>query len=335
MRIPFLTFMLIITKCFLVPAQDLHTPAEIIKIMEASPVTYELSTLETSIPPKDRSDNLNYNDFYRISDGNEISTYKYKPDSGVKACMSAAEMYFEKNKHSLARDMYLHALELDSSYFMAMTYVGQTYGIQGDFEKASEWYLKTINLNYIDYMAHWFLADCYKKLGKNELAVNEITIAHILNRNNPRLLKSLQEIYKINKLEFHDWPFNPQYKIDSLDVNKVRIAFETEWLGYALVKALWQYEPGYSESMGVEAGSFSTLEYKECLLAVMSSFDKKKIKNHPEFKAMQLALDKKMITEFILYEIVLPDHPFVAYQLSEQSIKDIKDYVILARGNQK
>lgn len=216
-----------------------------------------------------------------------------------------------------------------------MTYIGQTYEIEGDFDNAIEWYEKTISLNYIDYMAHWFLADAYKMRGELDLAVDEITIAMILNRNNPRIEKSLSDIYKLKKLKTDDWTFNPQIKIDSTGIDEVSISFSPDWLGYAMVKAVWKYEPGYKESMGVTSGSFSTIEEKECFISLMTSFDKKRLKKHPEFKALKLSLDKKMIDEFIFYEIILPEYPFVAYQLTEEFLNEIKDYVKEIRGNKK
>ncbi|BDD01388.1 hypothetical protein [Persicobacter psychrovividus] len=315
--------------------QEIHSPADIFKIMEKSTVTYELNALEKEILPKDRTDNLNHNQYYRVNDGGQISTYKYEIDSNVQTYLTKAEVYFNEKKFSLAREMYLEALIEDSTYFEVMTYIGQTYGIEGDFDKAIEWYNKTIDLNYIDYMAHWFLADAYKTKGELDKAVDEITIAMILNRNNPRIEKSLKNIFELNKLKTKDWTFNPQIEIDSIEVNKVRISFDSDWLGYAMVKALWKYEPGYKKSMGVSEGSFSTIEEKECFVSLMTSFNKKKLKKHSEFKALKLSLDKEMIDEYILYEIVLPEHPFVAYQLPVEFINRIKNYVIEVRGKEK
>lgn len=318
-----------------VVGQKLHSPAEIIEIMEKSPIEYELHALKKEILPKDRTENLNYNHYYRINDGNEMSTYKYEIDSIVQTHVTKAEEYFFAMKFSLAREMYLEALRVDSTYFEVMTYIGQTYGIEGDFDKAIEWYNKTINLNYIDYLAHWLLADAYKIKGELDKAVDEITIAMILNRNNPRIKESLNDIFKLKKLKTVDWTFNPQMEIDSIGVNKVRISFDSDWLGYAMVKALWKYEPGYKQSMGVSDGSFSTMEEKECFVSLMTSFNKKKLKKHPEINALYLALEKKMIEEYIIYEIVLPEHPFVAYQLPIDFIDGIKNYVIEVRGKQK
>lgn len=335
MKIRLLTIGILGLGFLSVVGQEIHSTAEIFKIMEKSPVTYELNTLGKEISPKDRTENLNYNNYYRISDGNQISTYEYEIDSTVQTHLTKAEEYFYGKQFSLAREMYLEALRVDTTYFEVMTYIGQTYGLEGNFDKAIEWYNKTISLNYIDYMAHWFLADAYKTKGELDKAVDEITIAMILNRNNPRIKKSLKDIFELKKLKTDDWTFNPQMEIDSIGVNKVRIYFDSDWLGYAMVKALWKYEPGYKKSMGVSDGSFSTIEEKECFVSLMNSFDKKKLKKHPEFKALQLALDKKMIDEYIFFEIVLPEHPFVAYQLPIEFINNIKNYVIEVRGKQK
>lgn len=318
-----------------IKAQEIHTPAEILKIMEKSTISYELSVLENEIPQKDRTTILNYNHYYRINNESKISTHKYEIKDDVQAYLTKAEKYFHDKKFSFAREMYLEVLKADSTYFMVMTYIGQTYGIEGDFDKAIEWYKKTIDLNYIDYMAHWFLADAYKTKGELDNALDEITIAKILNRNNTRIDLSYKEIYALNKLKTDDWTFNPQIKIDSVGTKKVSVSFHSDWLGYAMVKAVWEHEPGYRKSMGVSEGTFSTIEEKECFVSLITSFDKKKLKKNPEFKALQLSLDKKMIDEFIFYEILLPDYPQVAYQLPIDFIIDLKNYVIQVRGKQK
>lgn len=318
-----------------VNGQQIHTPAEIYKIMEKSPISYELNELKEVITPPDRSENLNYNHYYRAIENNSIVTYKYNISDSAKIWLSKAEKHFNNREFSLARDYYIKTLEVDSTYFQVMTYIGQTYGIQKQWDKAIEWYQKTIKLNYIDYMAHWFLADAYKVNGEIEKALDEITIAFILNRNNPRIKKSLDEIYKLNKLKYNEWTFTPQMKIDSVGINKVKISFDIDWLGYAMVKALWEYEPGYRESMGVGKGSFSTIEEKEAFVSLMNPLKKKKIKKNPVFKALYDAVNKEMIDEFIIFEIVLPEHPFVAYQFDEKFINHIKNYVLTIRGNKK
>ena len=95
------------------------------------------------------------------------------------------------------------------------------------------------------------------------------------------------------------------------------------------------YEPGYKESMGWKPGTFSFIQEKECFASLMTGFDKKKLKKYPEFNTLQRALDKKLIDEYIYYEILLTDYPFAAYQLPEETIEKIKQYVIEIRGKKK
>ncbi|WP_010662285.1 tetratricopeptide repeat protein [Marinilabilia salmonicolor] len=330
-----LTFILLLAGFLSLSAQEIHSPAEIFEIMEKSPITYELNELEDEILPPDRTDNLNFNSYYRVIEDGQIFTYRYQVDSIAQEYLKSAEKFFEDRMFSAAKEMYIEALRSDSTSYWVMTYIGQMCGIEGDFDQAIDWYKKAISLNFIDYMAHWFLADAYKEQGKMDEAVDEITIAMILNRNNPRIKESFNDIYRRKKLELSDWTFTPQMQLDSIGKNKVGVSFDADWLGYALVKALWRYEPGYQESMGVEAGSFSTIEEKEAFVSLMTGFDRKTVKKHPEFRALKASLDKDMIDEFIFYEIVLPEHPFVAYQLSEEFINQIKDYVIAVRGDQK
>jgi tetratricopeptide (TPR) repeat protein len=315
--------------------QKIHTPSEILDIMDKSPVSYQVMALEKEIPAPDRSNKLNPNDCYRVIDEDGISTYRYEIDSTTHDYLKKAEDYFHSRKFTLARNMYLKALAADSSFYEVMTYIGQTYGIEGNFDKAIEWYKKTISLNYIDYMAHWFLADAYKTKGNLDKAVDEITMAMILNRDNPRIKKSFNNIYQLKKLKTTDWVFNPQIEIDSIGKNKVKVAFATDWLGYAMVKALWKYEPGYRQSMGMEKASFSTTEERECLLSLMAAFDKKTLKKHSEFRALKMAVDKGMVDDFIFYEIFLPEHPIVAYQLPQEFLTSIKNYVVEIRGHLK
>jgi len=327
-----LAFIMLIKFAF---GQNIHSPAEILQIMEKSPITYEIEIIEESIPPPDRSENLNYNNVYRIEDENGVRAKEYEISEEANKFLDKAEKYYSEANFSKAREMYFKVLESDSNYYEVITYIGQMYESEGDLEKASEWYLKAIDHNYIDYMAHWFLADAYQKLGETVKAIDEITISMILNRNNPRIKKSFDNIYKQNKLKITDWVFNPQIKIDSTGKNKCSLKFGEDWLGYAMVKAVWKFEPGYSESMGVVKGQYSTIEEKEAIVSLVTPLSKKKIKKVPQFKAIKLAMDKKLLDEFILYEIMLPQYPYAAYQLSNETILNIKDYVIHIRGKIK
>lgn len=328
-----LTFVLILVcLSFAAFSQGLHSPAEIMKIMENSSVMYELDMLTNSIPCPDRSDLLNSNDVYRVTTDSTILTYDYNLKSEASPYFEKAETFFTQRNLDSTMYYYEKVLEIDPSYYKVMTYIGQIYGTIKNFDLSKIWYKKSIESNYIDYMAHWFLADIYKMQGEIDSAVNEVTIAMILNRNNPRIKIAQSDIYKLAKKKSDDWCFTPQVEI-AKENNSVKIKFNENWIGYGMAKALWLYEPGYKQSMGVEENLYSSLEDRECLLNLMAGLinAKTNIKKYPELTTLKRAIENDYLNEYIFYEILLPDRPFVAYQLSNDFISRIKDYVLNIR----
>lgn len=328
-----LTFVSILVSLSLAAfSQELHSPAEILKIMENSNVMFEMDMLTSPILCPDRSDILNSNEVYRVTTDSTISTYDYNMKSEAQPYFEKAETHFTNRNIDSARFYYEKVLEIDPSYYKVMTYIGQMYGTMKNFDLSKQWYKKAIESNYIDYMAHWFLADIYKMQGVIDSAVNEVTIAMILNRNNPRIKIAQSDIFKLAKIKADDWCFVPQVEITK-ENNNVKIKFNENWIGYGMAKALWLYEPGYKQSMGVKENVYSSLEDRECLLNLMAGLINAKIniKKYPELSTLKKAIENDYLNEYIFYEIVLPDHPIVAYQLSDNFILRIKDYVLNIR----
>jgi len=102
---------------------------------------------------------------------------------------------------------------------------------------------------------------------------------------------------------------------------------------YGLCKTVWTFEPGYKKSMGVAPGDYTTLEERECLANLMMGLlnSKAKIKKNRQLKTLKVAIEEGMIDPFIMYELFLPKHPKVAYQLTREFIDDIANYVIEVR----
>ncbi|MPM10922.1 hypothetical protein SDC9_57259 [bioreactor metagenome] len=315
-------------------AQKIHSPAELLKIMENSEISYEISSMETPVKCPDYSSNLNYNESYRAVTDSGIYTYKYSISDEAAEFFKKAEGFFQKIMIDSAQKYYKKTLEVDSSLYFVMTYLGQTFEHQNDSKNAIYWYKKAIEKNYIDYMAHWFLADAYKATGQLDKAVDEITIARILNRNNPRIKSAFDNIYKAAKRKTEDWYFNPQIELEKTGEKKVKVSFDSKWTGYAIAKAIWEFEPGYSLSMGVEEGVYSTIEDKECLISQIIGMENAKVKykKDPQLRIMKTAAENKFLTEYILFEIVLPENPQVAFQLTEEIIESMKNYILEIRN---
>jgi tetratricopeptide (TPR) repeat protein len=318
-------------------AQEINTPAEIFKIMEKSEVSYGLEQLKKPIECKDQSENILAHNYYRIINGKSFETKKFELKKEAEAAFAKAEKFFSGNNTDSARFYYEKVLEIDPAYTKVITYIGQTYEQKGDYTNAIASYKRAIEKNYIDYMAHWFLADAYLTQGKIYEAADEITIALILNRNNPRIKEATKKIYEKAKINTADFCFTPQCKVESTASKKVTIAYGDNWLGYAMAKAVWNYEPGYKKSKGVEENSYTSTEEKECLANLYVGFkaSKAKLSKHPELKALDKAVEAKELDEYMIFEVMLPENPSIAFQLSEDTIIGIKNYILKTRQAKK
>lgn len=313
-------------------AVKLHDPSEIFKMLEKSEVKYDLNTLKKPIPEKDYSEKLNALNRYRVMVDSTITTVEYALRGPAKAYFDKAEGFFNSNADSALHYYTLMRTEQPELYF-GLTYTGQLFERKGDYRTAMEWFREAIKVNYIDYMAHWFLADAYVVMGEMDKALDEILIAQILNRNNPRLKKSLANILKKVKRPYKDWYFTPQVEITGISEKEVGISMNNHWMGYALAKALWEFEPGYRQSMGGVENKFSMTEYKECFYSLLVGLENSKanLKKMPQLRMMREAALGKLLDEYILFEVLLPDYPFAAYQLSEETIAGVKNYLLNVR----
>jgi len=323
-------FLLMVTA---IDSQKIHSTSEIFQLMSDSKLGYEIKILDKPILCKDYSNNLNSHDCYRVSTDSNIETLAYTLTEQSKPLFNKAESFFSTNPDS-ALFYYELALNADPKLFLVMTYIGQIYENKSDLIIAMEWYKKAISNNYIDYMAHWFLADAYDATGNFDKALDEIVIARILNRNNDHIKSSMNRILKKANKSTEDWYFNPQIEIKKKSEISISVATDEKWIGYGMTKALWEFEPGYKESMGIKNNEHSTLEDRECLASLLVTLEntKSNIENDAQLRLLKDALDKKYVDEYIFYEILLPEKPIIAYQLFEETILRIKDYILNIRN---
>lgn len=304
--------------------QKLHNLSEIMGIMDKSPIKYEINELKESLRPLDQTNNINDAYAYKLVDTSGVLIKRYTLSDTAKQAFDKAEMLFLNNEYDEALKYYQKTLELAPDFNHVRTYIGQIYYIRKDFKKAIEYYQEAIQNNSIDYMSYWFLADTYLAMGKKKDALDNIIIAKILNRNNPRIHDSFLRILEKNKLEYPDWAFNPQMRIDSLTDNRIRIAANPDWLPYALVEAAWTYDPAYSNLRN----GFPLNKAKEGVLSMSVNLTDKKITDkYPELKAMLNALKNNEIEAYIFYEILLVEKPYVAYYINPKGKDNIVKYI--------
>lgn len=315
-------------------SQKIHLPEEILLIMSRSATKYHIEFLDKEIKCPDYSNHLNTNDFYRVEENGNITVYKYSLNEKAKNNFELAETFFLNNIFDSALVYYIKTFEEDSTAYNALTYVGQCNGLMQKYDEAERIYKSVIDKNYIDYMAHWFLSDiyCIKKKWKD--AAKEITIASVLNRNNPRILAKMSEIYKKANMKWNNFYFNPQYKLKDLGgTDSVQVLFDKTWMMYALVKAVWAFEYRYRESMEDVKSDFSTTEEWESLANLYIGLERSDydFEDLPELAALENAIINKMPYSYIYYEIMLVKYPQAAYNFPRDVLDKIVDYVMRVR----
>ena len=164
--------------------------------------------LDLKIASKDNYSNLNSNFYYQLYKDGRIEVYPYKLSAQDSTLLDDAEAYFAttldrptSSRFNKVRAKYELVLKSYPNFSPPRVYIGQTYGMEGVEDEAIEWYLEAIDMNYIDYKAHWFLAEAYVNQGLYDRAVHEISVAFVLNRNHPEIEEALKRIYKSAKLK--------------------------------------------------------------------------------------------------------------------------------------
>lgn len=302
---------------------------------------YELAALEAAeVETVTVVDPLNHGLFLRPLPGGESVVTSYDAVYGKNAAyvrhLTDAEQAFQDGNIALARELYLKVLEIAPDQSQVMTYLGQTYEREGEHATAKEWYRKAIAANYHDYMAHWFLADNLSVGGDADGAVREILIARVLNRTNMRLSDAVDRVLGASGLAYDDWDFSPRYEVAKAGGHKVSVKYDGrrhEWLAYALCKAVWAFEPGYRDSMLLGSNEHPRMvEEKECVVNVLIAVENSKEEtSDPALRAARTALDEKVFSQFLIYDVILPGQPGFVFNLAESSVEQIARYVLKYR----
>lgn len=327
-------FFLVTTIGLSAQSPNIHTPSQIIQIIEDSPVTYSLKSGHFS--PADFSQKVLRTTFYRIQNDSAYEVKQFEPEGKAKELFDNAEKLFSDRDFSGARKAYQEALSVDPKLYIAITYIGETYLYEKDYTSAVLWFEQAIEANYIDYLAHWGLAHACLYTGELKRALKEITITKILDRNNQNVNKMLNDIYKWNKVNYVDWYLAPLFSIsteydEEKEKNIVKIQYDENWLAYALVYAVWKYEPDYAESMG----NSQFLREKEAIFCTYVSYSKKQLKNSPAIRMFEIAANGGALDPYIIYDGFLPYDPTIALYLEKKDIESIVDYVINIRSKIK
>lgn len=276
----------------------LHTPDEILAIMEKSSIRYEIAIDNTLPEPAPESPRVlsSQQVLKEGKDGYDLTVQTISKEA--TGFLESGEAAFKKGDYDAALVSFKKVLEIDPDYSYAFTLIGDVFYDKGDYEQARSRFREAIDRNFADYDAHWFLADADWKLDDKSQAIQEMTIAHLLNVNHKTMKSVLLQYRDQIGRPWKDWDYSPRIALRR-DGKKVEVKAQEDWIGYAMVRAVWEYEPGYAESVAgpdYKQKIINMAEEKEALLAVLSG---------PK-SPQQIAriVDNGFVDEFIYYEVL-------------------------------
>ena len=341
---PFCSLLLLSLASTSLKAQKLHDPSEIFQLISDSRLKYLI----------EQDDDIQGVPFEtpQLTPGMGLIKTPSGADSlGILELRDEAIPHWEKAEEAFAAKNFAEAitwyrklLKIQPEYHSAYTMIGDAHFNMGQYDSARFYLEFAIEENYVDYQAHWFLASTLKKLGDDEEALHQITIAHILNPGHTILKQVLNANRKRLDRTWKEWSFAPAYELVEEMEDEVRVRFASGWMMYSLAKALWAYEPGYVETMGLTEDdvSLSALPEKEALLSfiIEQSLARNAVEEGekdesalPAREVLEMAdrlaeiFEADMVELFIYYEIIGKQYPRIFSAMSPETIEHFVQYV--------
>ena len=300
---------------------ELHEPAEIMKIMEDSTLTYELGSGDDLSPAQIESPRVLSDQMLLLEEGGGYSLTYYSLPEDARALLESAENAYDAKDYEEALKRYAQLKEKQPAYWHVSVLIGDTYYAMGDYDKAQSAFKEAIKHNFADYQAHWFLGDTQWRRGDQTGAIRSLTTAHLLNVNHKTVREKLLSYRTKAGRPWKAWTYEPRYALKK-EGNTIKVTFAKEWLGYAIVKAVWAFEPGYAHDMvgpDYEKNVITMPEEKEALIATIAT-------NH-ELKHIEKIIDDGYADEFIYYELLARKAPDAIVLFPREMFDRLVDYV--------
>jgi tetratricopeptide (TPR) repeat protein len=334
-KLLFLILYVLFTQTY---GQIFKSPAEILKIIYDSPIVYELQPLENELKPKQNNGDVLTPIYYVSQTDSGAMVLKYQfSDENMNIYNKATEYFLVKNLDT-ALIYYKRLIELSPNISTYYDHMGAVLDLQNDTAGERACYQKAITINPFDGLAHGCLANLYYKQTKIDEALQEVVIAIILNRNDSWVVELFEKIFQAAHHKNELWAFNPQISIERTGVNKATVRFDERWVGYALAKAVWEYEPDYQSNIkkkfNLTNGLLSFYKEKECLLNEINTLKEvgTDFQNDTQLQVLNTSYTSNMLDAYLLFDVLSPSNPLLVYYQSQVMMDMLKKYIIEVRN---
>jgi len=299
-------------------APPLTAPDALLKRVEQSHLIFQVSPFETGVSDEAASAVELGDRFFIEETRGTITLREYQLRPGVQRLFDEGEEYFKFKAYAEAITSWRAALQLDPSCHFLETMIGDAHFARGDYPQAKKSFQEAIAANRIDYQAHWFLADTYARLGEGDRVVDSLLRAHLYNRHNPRILSRLKQALAESGQTWLEWDFVPLYQLTKTG-DTIGVRAKEEWVGYALAKAVWKFEPDYPDHGPKEETLLNARQEKEAVLMYLAQA-KEEARVHGIVAA-------GFFNEFSLYETAIRKWPQTARLLPAEDVERLVEYL--------
>ncbi|MFZ1684159.1 MAG: tetratricopeptide repeat protein [Candidatus Zixiibacteriota bacterium] len=306
------------------PTMSLHTFPQIVEIMKKSALNYKVDTIEGVRPntfPRDTIRPVLPVGMYISYTDSIPYLLPYKVPSMAGPFLGFAGQAYEEKKYDEAISWYRKVQLVDPKFQPTYSYLGEAYLMLDSLDSAKVNLGKAIALNFVDFESHRLMGETLWKLKDTAGAIKEMTIAHVLNLNSLPIQGELEEMRLNSGRLFFGQRIEPMYGVVKRH-DTVIVQSSLGWIGYAMVKALWKYEPKYAKGMlGFDPkGSLYILqEEREGIVASLST--------NKSLAFLNPIIEKGFLDEFILYDIIGPRYPREISFMGREGILRMADYV--------
>ncbi|MBN1524648.1 MAG: hypothetical protein JW904_09200 [Spirochaetales bacterium] len=258
------------------------------------------------------------------------------PKGDISRLFDEAAQYIEKEDWGTARKLVERATQIDPNYFVAWSYLAQTFLFNDNPLQAIGYLKKAISLNPIAYHEHYLLAMALYQLGDFENALESITQAFIYNRYDPKVIEGLQAVLKAKNMKLYEnhmiFPFHIKKVSDTkCDIYLIGEHGES-WTAMAVSTAVWMMEPEFKEidEKYSKAGIFNSIKFYEIFYGqfgeIALRLNNKETVTPLEKRFFNIVNDGYLL-QVISWDLLGQAFPEVIYLMKDEEMQKLKKYV--------
>ncbi len=318
------------------------SPAEIVKLIEASPREYAIDSEPRPYPQwRQQNAQLTWPEshpptpmpaFKTLPDGSRTVVTFSGPDE-VNAMIKEVERLFGAHDFAGAEKGYEKILAKYPGEYSVQLGYGDAALFPGDAGAALPRYEKATSINPADHRSWYYRGSSLAVLGRKKEAIEAWARALSMRPDYANMILGIERRSDTLGLGYvvRARSLMPSARVTvTRNGAKISSVVVPHWLSWGLCKAMWRIEPAHRKVMtGSETDTFSMIEEKECLMSLVSAYSnrKKGEDEDPVVEQLIAAIDADLFTGYLVFEVASRVEPHAFLLQSPEVQAQVEEYV--------